>query len=608
MKTASSAFRKQNITLIIALLLVLVGSFLANAIQTNGWTVQVKDVRWVATNGLEMSALLYIPSSVYGKDAKGTAIINPAPGIVAIHGYINSRETQDGFAIEYARRGYVVLAPDQTGHGYSDPPAFANGFGGPDSLAYLRTLNIVDPKNIGLSGHSMGGWASVVAAQTFPNDYAAIVLEGSSTGTFGGKVGDATFPRNLGLVYSKYDEFSTLMCGVAIPGDVGKGDKLKAQFNTTDPVQPNKLYGSIADGTARYWYQPNTNHPGDTWSTEAIGDAVDWFQKTLKGGNGLDPSNQTWVWKEIGTFLAAIGFVLFLFPFGAMLLRTKFFGSLEDPIPSGKPATGVGWWVAAVLTVLIPVLTYYTFIGLPGTLGVTASAFWPQNITTTVVFWAIGNGLIFLVLFLLWHFFMGGKKAGNTFSSYGLTWANGKLELAKIGKSLLLAALITAGGYLLLVLVDFFFKTDFRLYVFAVKLFSPLQFHIYLAYLIPFIIFFGISGMALAGQMRLLGKGGEVPLWKAILVNVALMILGFVIFLLWEYIPLYGGGIQTDAANANGPLYVIVAYQFIPMLGIAGAISTYYFRKTGHIYVGAFLSAMIVTWMIVAGTATHFQF
>ena len=88
-----------------------------------------------------MSGLLYIPSSVYSKDDKGATKIVPAPGIVAIHGYINSRETQDGFAIEYARRGYVVLASDQTGHGYSDGPAFANGFGGPDALAYLRTLH-----------------------------------------------------------------------------------------------------------------------------------------------------------------------------------------------------------------------------------------------------------------------------------------------------------------------------------------------------------------------------------------------------------------------------------------------------------------------------------
>src|SRR2546428_14064146 len=69
-----------------------------------------------------MSGLLHTPRNATPK--------TPAPGILAVHGYINSRETQDGFAIEFARRGYVVLALDQTGHGYSDPPAFAGGFGG----------------------------------------------------------------------------------------------------------------------------------------------------------------------------------------------------------------------------------------------------------------------------------------------------------------------------------------------------------------------------------------------------------------------------------------------------------------------------------------------
>ena len=32
----------------------------------------------------------------------------------------HSRETQDGFAIEFPRRGYVVLALDQTDRGYSE--------------------------------------------------------------------------------------------------------------------------------------------------------------------------------------------------------------------------------------------------------------------------------------------------------------------------------------------------------------------------------------------------------------------------------------------------------------------------------------------------------
>ena len=87
-----------------------------------------------------------------------------APGILAIHGYINSRETQDGFAIAFARAGYVVLALDQTGHGFSGGTVAANGYGGPDGLSYLRHLPMVDTDNIGLEGHSMGGWAVLKAA------------------------------------------------------------------------------------------------------------------------------------------------------------------------------------------------------------------------------------------------------------------------------------------------------------------------------------------------------------------------------------------------------------------------------------------------------------
>src|SRR5204863_7656956 len=147
--------------------------------------IKIEDVRFKGAKGNTMSALLYIPPNATAK--------TPAPGIVAIHGYINSRETQDGFAIEFARRGYVVLAPDQTGHGYSDPPAFANGFGGPDSLRYLRTLDIVDPNNIALEGHSMGGWASLVATGTLKDAYRAIVIEGSSTGTLGAPEGTSDF-------------------------------------------------------------------------------------------------------------------------------------------------------------------------------------------------------------------------------------------------------------------------------------------------------------------------------------------------------------------------------------------------------------------------------
>jgi hypothetical protein len=39
---------------------------------------------------------------------------------------------------------------------------------------------------------------------------------------------------------------------------------------------------------------------------------------------------------------------------------------------------------------------------------------------------------------------------------------------------------------------------------------------------------------------------------------------------------------------------------------VVALVSTYFFYKTGHIYVGAFLNAILITWIIVAGTATQF--
>src|SRR6185295_10445107 len=96
---------------LVGVVLIVGGSFAASRVQTAGG-IRIDDVRFAGTGGLHMSALLYVPPNA--------TIAKPSPGILAIHGYINSRETQDGFAIEFARRGYVVLALDQTGHGYSE--------------------------------------------------------------------------------------------------------------------------------------------------------------------------------------------------------------------------------------------------------------------------------------------------------------------------------------------------------------------------------------------------------------------------------------------------------------------------------------------------------
>lgn len=575
--------------LYISLILILVGGLLASLVQTNFGKVTIKDVRFAAPNGRLYSALLYIPDGVTAEA--------PAPGILAIHGYINSRETQDGFAIEFARRGYVVLALDESGHGYSEGPAFADGFGGIEGLRYLLSLDIVDKDNVGLEGHSMGGWASVVAAAVFPDGYKAMVLEGSSPGTYGAPDGTPEFPRNLAVVFSQWDEFSALMWLTPIATDVGKTDKMKAVFDTTEDIQVGKVYGDIAAGTARVLYQPRVVHPGDHISREAIGYAVDWFQQTLKGGVSLPSSNQIWFWKEIGTLLALIGFFVFLVAVGGLLLTAPFFKNLDEALPAAKGLAGWGWWLGVLLTVVIGPLTLFTFKGWAEKL-IPASAFFPQNITTQIAFWAVLNGLISLVLFLVWHFFLVKKAQRGTADEYGLTWKH-KLEWGKIGKSFLLALSIVALGYATLLLSDFFFKTDFRFWVFAVKPLSLQQFNIALHYLPFFFIYFFLASLALFSQIR----RANFTIWQEMGVNAAIFVVGYMGLLLLEYIPLWGGGTLLNAAE---PLWTIIAYQFVPVLGLAGGLTTFFYRKTGHVYTGAFLNALLFSWIIIAGTAIHF--
>lgn len=160
-------------------------------------------------------------------------------------------------------------------------------------------------------------------------------------------------------------------------------------------------------------------------------------------------------------------------------------------------------------------------------------------------------------------------------------------------------------AYLLLAISDAVFKVDFRLWVVALKLMSPLQFQIFLAYLLPFTFFFLVSSTAINGQMRQTNADGSpVPLGRAMLVNAVLLSAGIVIMLLIQYIPLMGGGPLPLAE----PLLTIVGIQFVVLLAIVGLISTYFFRKTGRIYVGAFICALFITWYIVAGQAIQFAF
>ncbi len=554
---------------LVGLVLVLAGALLANMIRTSNGT-SVSDIRFKGTNGTVMSALLYVPQG-----ASPTARV---PGILAVHGYINSRETQDGFAIEFARRGYVVLSLDQTGHGYSGGAAFSNGFGGPDGLRYLRSLPMVDQGQIGLEGHSMGGWTILAAAAAMPDAYKAIVLEGSSTGAPFAREGSQAWPRNLALVFSRYDEFSKLMWGVDRAQDVASSPKLQTVFGTKNPIVEGRLYGMIADGTARKLLQPSTTHPGDHISTAAIGHATDWFAATLKGGHPLPASDQIWIWKEIGTGIGLIGFVMIILGASDALLRLPYFATLQAEAIPAVATRDRRWWRSFALNTAMPALLFFpTFIA--AYLLLPASTWLPQAVTTQVTLWAlVGAGVSLLMR----------RMAGSSATTPQSGWS----------RSILLAFATVAIGYGALFIVDQVFHTDFRFWVVAVKLPNARQWEVAAIYVVPLTLAFLVTLRTLCGALTVRSDTRLVRYSAAMLT----LTTGFIVMLGLIYGIFFMTGTLVTGFD---PLSTVIALQFVPVLAAVAIIGIFTWQRTNSHRPGTLIVGMLVTLYVVAGTATQ---
>ncbi len=553
-------------------LLVCGGGYAAHLVQTSGGA-QVSDVRFEFEPGRELSALLYRPASATEQ--------HPAPGILAVHGYINSRETQSGFAIEFARRGHVVLAIDQTGHGFSDGVAFSAGFGGPAALRYLRGLPFVDPDNIGLEGHSMGGWTSLAAAADQPDGYQSIALVGSSTGAPFALEGTPQFPRNLAVIFSRYDEFAELMWGVDRALDVADSRKLQSVFGVDQTIESQQLYGSIEAGTARWLSMPVTTHPGDHLSNEAIGDALSWMALTLQGGTSTDVSDQIWYWKELATLVAFIGGICVLLGTFSVLLGSSAFAALAGSARGLVSNRDRRWWMTLVLISAVPALSFFPLTALG--VALSPNALFPQGVTNQIMVWALGNGVIGLLIAKL----LTPEDPAQTAP---------KRSISYVLRSLLLSVLVVGFVYLALLLSDVLFTTDFRFWVVALKLLAPHHLTSFLAYLLPFTVFFYLSQ---AGWLRTMSlRGSAISQYgAAIAANAG----GLLIMLM----VIYGYLFIAGRLPGVDPLFSIVAIQFVPILAVTSVISVYTWRRTGSPLTGAMICGLLVTWYVVAGQATH---
>lgn len=134
------------------------------------------------SDGLRINALLTVPN--------GTPPKGGWPALVFNHGYIPPEQYRTtgqyvAYVDAFARAGFVVLKPDYRGHGNSQGEPAAAAYWSPEytvdvlnAFSSLQKLGSVNPRRVGMWGHSMGGHITLRAMTINPEIRAGNIWAG----------------------------------------------------------------------------------------------------------------------------------------------------------------------------------------------------------------------------------------------------------------------------------------------------------------------------------------------------------------------------------------------------------------------------------------------
>ena len=641
--------KKNLILLCIGLCVILVSSFFASMIQSAGFSVKVSDLRnvtnsgsieiegkKVTVSGKVVSGILFVP--------KNATEANPAPAVVLTHGYLNNRELQLQNAIELARRGFVVLTIDREGHGNYPNSGTQNAMmataGLYDSAKYVYNLPYVDKTRVGISGHSMGGMTT------------ASVLSSDSKGTFddnGKATGNGLHIISAGLLQG-YSSFSGAGENVSVGNlkanddeffytgrdyqnnrtiarqyliSTGAANFVGAKFDGPINVQNKGIYiggvltqipeGQQAPAPFRVIYENNEIHPLNHFSVKAAADVVNFFYTafgTPAGAKYIKSTNETWWIKEAFSFMGLIAIFFCIFPAVGLLLELPCFRSLkrDESLPLAKrEVKGVVGWILY----LVPAIACTLFSGFSikkmNSLGgqwFPKNNLYPQDTTGWVSMWAVVCGLfalgVLLVFWLINYIVNKARKQPElTVNPFEVGYMKG--GLLDFIKTAFLGTIIVVGMYLILYITWGIFKVDFRIWTLDMKVFDiPKMLPTMLRYTQIFAIFYLINGFTNQSY-----SAKNIPEWATIAINAFFNVAGIFLVMMIQYGTFKSTGVLWQSGMALG---YIVLFPIVPILITAAIITRNLYKKTGTVWLGAFINALLFTIMTVANTAASFSY
>jgi len=584
----------------IALALCLVSSIGASVFQTSFGQIDYHDMTFVTASGHELDALLLVPQSATA-DAK-------APAIVVSHGWYNNREMQDLNYVEYARRGYVVMAISMYGHGDSealpsntwwDDENNANGLY--DAVKYVAALPYVDAGRIGVTGHSNGALACreavlqdaenlISAALLVSNDAVYTDASGAYYNMFGS--------RDAAIVACQYDEFFHRVDGNPPREYIHQGtaqsflhfgaDPASLETRTADVFYTQQIDGEEA---IRAIYNPPITHPWAHFSKNVVSFSVDFFDKALDAPNALPGSNQLWQWKAAFNAVGIVGFFMFVVFAALALLDTPYFQELNadapvQPWPALEGKAKKRYWRNNIISALLSILFYLLAFVVGYILW--NSKFWNQGASRIIGLWSVLCGICTWLL-------TRSKKYPVDKEARGI-----KIGRQKLLKSILLAITVVCAAFALVFLSDYLFLTDYRLWCFAtIRAFRAENLSM-IARFVPFWLVYYII-ISVVGNCYNYTQMGKKP-WVSVAWQMFFVFLGPQIMIMGQYITFFTSGYMV--LDPISGIMGIWLFPIVLILPLAVLISHVIYKKTKNPYIGGIIMGIIACILTVTNTLT----
>ena len=631
-------FRKNKAAVVFCILVVVIlfSAIMSSAFQNNFGTVDVRIIQFSDQDGERLVGKLYRPIGATADD--------PAPGILGLHGYNNDKDVQRPAAIELAKAGFVVLTLDELGHGDSsggytlDAPPYSYFL----AYEYLLDLRFVDENNTGIYGHSLGELRARQIASAYPQ-HRALGLQAFTPNFIGFYYGDYGDPKfhNILHLWNSWEEWGGDGKTVAenLADNLAALDVAYHLAPGTMAVDTTvDLWGGAVDfanGTARRESYDFATHPQITMSVKHTAEIVAWMLQALQGMSYADawaianPVNQTWLGSELFGMLACFATLLSILPLAYLLMNTRYFSEVRQPMPEKINTTKKStWWITATINTTIAGITYWFFI--PG-YGLSDNWLFDVKIGDYTVFnhgiangfahWFLLNATIGIILWSVWYLMTKWRKGRDSISLHdvGLTFST-KEELAGkslvkkattafnpriISKTIIIAVILFWWMYGVVLLAQTFLQVEFRGFWTMMKTFSGLQRAVDFWPYFGIVFFFGLinAGIYMFGQLRMKEYRNTYVTHAVWWFKICyLMLGGLIVVMLVQYAPQWFGGPLTstnipgwELAGTNR-MMIIQLMGAIPVFSLILFLSINLYRQTGRVYLSSIMFAAIVVW------------